>query len=93
MPAPLIAHILHRLDYGGLENGLVNLINGLPADSCRHVIICMTTASDFRQRIRRQDVAVHELHKARGKDPAAYRGLCSGIRRLRGGGVENGSRG
>ena len=25
--APLIAHIIHRLDYGGLENGLVNLIN------------------------------------------------------------------
>ena len=52
MPAPLIAHIVHRLDYGGLENGLVNLINGLPGDSARHVIICMTAASDFRQRAR-----------------------------------------
>jgi len=83
MPAPLIAHILHRLDYGGLENGLVNLINGLPADSYRHVIICMTTASDFRQRIRRQDVAVHELHKAPGKDPAAYLRLWRLLRELR----------
>jgi sugar transferase (PEP-CTERM/EpsH1 system associated) len=83
MPAPLIAHIVHRLDYGGLENGLVNLINGLPADSFRHVIICMTAASDFRQRIRRRDVDVHELHKARGKDPAAYLRLWRLLRRLR----------
>lgn len=83
MPAPLIAHIVHRLDYGGLENGLVNLINGLPADSYRHVIICLTGASDFRQRLRRPDVTVHELHKARGKDPAAYLRLWRLLRELR----------
>ena len=83
MPAPLIAHIVHRLDYGGLENGLVNLINGLPQDSYRHVIICMTTASDFQQRIRRPEVAVHELHKASGKDPAAYLRLWRLLRKLR----------
>ncbi|MEQ1800516.1 MAG: TIGR03088 family PEP-CTERM/XrtA system glycosyltransferase [Gammaproteobacteria bacterium] len=83
MPAPLIAHIVHRLDYGGLENGLVNLINGLPEDSLRHVIICMTAASDFRQRIRRRDVEVHELHKSRGKDPGAYLRLWRLLRQLR----------
>lgn len=83
MPAPLIAHIVHRLDYGGLENGLVNLINGLPETSYQHVIICLTAASDFRQRIRRPDVAVFELHKARGKDPAAYLRLWRLLRKLR----------
>ena len=25
--APLIVHVIHQLDMGGLENGLVNLIN------------------------------------------------------------------
>lgn len=83
MPAPLIAHIVHRLDYGGLENGLVNLINGLPADSCRHAVICLTAASDFRKRIRNPDVAVHELRKAPGKDPAAYLRLWRLLRQLR----------
>ncbi|MEO7385569.1 MAG: TIGR03088 family PEP-CTERM/XrtA system glycosyltransferase [Gammaproteobacteria bacterium] len=83
MPAPLIAHIVHRLDYGGLENGLVNLINGLPADSYRHVIICLTEASDFRRRVRRPDVDVHELHKAPGKDPAAYLRLWRLLRQLK----------
>ncbi len=33
---PLIAHVIHRLDVGGMENGLVNLINRLPADRYRH---------------------------------------------------------
>ena len=31
-PAPLIVHLIHRLDVGGLENGLVNLINHLPPE-------------------------------------------------------------
>ncbi|MEZ5566606.1 MAG: TIGR03088 family PEP-CTERM/XrtA system glycosyltransferase [Gammaproteobacteria bacterium] len=83
MPAPLIAHIVHRLDYGGLENGLVNLINGLPVDSYSHVIISMTTVTDFQKRIRRPDVRVHELRKAPGKDPAAYLRLWRLLRRLR----------
>ena len=29
-PRPLIAHIVFRFDYGGLENGVVNVVNGLP---------------------------------------------------------------
>jgi hypothetical protein len=27
---PLIAHVIYRLDVGGLENGVVNLINAIP---------------------------------------------------------------
>ena len=83
MSPPLIAHIVHRLDYGGLENGLVNLINGLPGTSYRHTIISMTTATDFRQRIRQSDVTVHELHKVPGKDPGAYLRLWRLLRQLR----------
>lgn len=82
MSPPLIAHIVHRLDYGGLENGLINVINGLPEASSRHVIISMTTVTDFQSRIRRPDVAVHELRKAPGKDPAAYFRLWRLLRQL-----------
>ena len=49
MSKPLIAHVLYRLDYGGLENGLVNVINHLPDDKYRHAIICLAGYSDFRQ--------------------------------------------
>ena len=27
LKAPVIVHIIHRLDIGGMENGMVNLIN------------------------------------------------------------------
>ena len=83
MPAPLIAHIVHRLDYGGLENGLVNIINGLPSRTYEHVIICMTRATGFRERIRRAGVAIHELDKSPGKDPGAYLRLWRLLRRLK----------
>ncbi|MGL5987623.1 MAG: DUF2780 domain-containing protein, partial [Burkholderiales bacterium] len=44
---PLIAHIIHKLDYGGLENGVVNLINRMPHSEWRHCIICMTDYTAF----------------------------------------------
>jgi sugar transferase (PEP-CTERM/EpsH1 system associated) len=80
---PLIAHVVYRFDYGGLENGVVNLINGLPEASFRHAIIALTEASDFRRRIRRQDVSVHALNKRQGKDPGAYMRLFRLLRQLR----------
>lgn len=81
--APLIVHIVHRLGVGGLENGLVNLINHLPAAQYRHAIICLTEATDFRKRIRRADVQVHALGKRAGKDLGAYWRLWKLLRELR----------
>ncbi len=66
---PLIAHIIYRLGIGGLENGLVNLINHMPEIRYRHVIICMTEYTDFRYRIYKKDVKFYQLHKREGKDP------------------------
>lgn len=66
-----------------MENGLVNLINHMPADLYRHVIICMTDYTDFRQRLRRDDVAVHALHKREGKDLGVHRKLFRLLRALR----------
>ena len=80
---PLVAHILHRLAVGGLENGLVNLINYMPAERYRHAIICLTDASDFRWRIQRRDVPVIALHKREGKDVAAYWRVWRALRQLR----------
>ena len=63
---PLIAHVIYRLDVGGLENGLVNIINRIPEDRYRHVIISLTELSDFKQRITRKDVDCIALHKRPG---------------------------
>jgi sugar transferase (PEP-CTERM/EpsH1 system associated) len=82
-PAPLIVHLIHRLDVGGLENGLVNLINHMPPERYRHAIICLTEAGDFRRRIQRSDVQIISLNKREGKDLLHYFRLYRTIRQLR----------
>ncbi len=73
---PLIAHIIHRLDYGGLENGLVNLINRTPPERYRHAILCLTDYNpEFRRRIQQPGVEVFALHKREGHDLGLY-GRC-----------------
>jgi sugar transferase (PEP-CTERM/EpsH1 system associated) len=57
-PAPLIAQVLYRLDYGGLENGVVNLVNRIPAERYRQAVVCLAGfGREFRGRIRRDDGA------------------------------------
>lgn len=80
---PLIAHIVFRFDYGGLENGIVNIVNSLPAREFDHVIIALTQASDFRSRIHREDVRVFSLHKRPGNDFGAYLRLWKLLREIR----------
>lgn len=68
----LVVHIIYALGTGGLENGLVNIINRMPADRYRHVIICLTHATDFANRITASDVRVIELNKKAGHDLGVY---------------------
>lgn len=79
---PLIAHVIFRLDVGGLENGLVNLINAMPADEFRHAIVCIDRATDFRQRIKVPDVEIVQIQKRPGRDPAALWRLFRAFRRM-----------
>jgi sugar transferase (PEP-CTERM/EpsH1 system associated) len=80
----LVAHVIYRLDFGGLENGLVNLVNRLPADRFRHVIVCLAGFNpEFRRRIQRSDVEVISLAKRPGKDLGAYQRFWRLLRRLR----------
>lgn len=70
--APLIVHIIYRLGIGGLENGLVNLINRLPQERFQHAIICLTDSTDFSRRLQRSDVAIYEVHKRAGQDWSSF---------------------
>jgi len=81
--APLVAHVIFRLDVGGLENGLVNLINRIPAQRFRHAIISLTDYSEFRHRLTRSDVPVFALHKPAGNSPVTQLKLWRLFRRLR----------
>lgn len=63
---PLVAHVMFRFDVGGLENGVVNLINHMPATAYRHAVISLTEITAFRQRIVRDDVIFIALRKQPG---------------------------
>ncbi len=80
---PLLAHVIYRLDVGGLENGLVNLVNHMPASEFRHAVICLTDYTDFRKRITRPDVEVFALRKPPGNSLAMQGKLLRVLRRLR----------
>ncbi len=66
-PQPLLAHVVFRFGVGGLENGIVNLINRLPRDRWRHAIVSLTDISrEFTERIARPDVEYIALGKRPG---------------------------
>ena len=82
-PRPLVAHVMYRFGTGGLENGIVNLINHMPADRYRHAVIALTEVTDFRKRIQRDDVQFISLHKPPGHGIWLYPKLFRLFRRLR----------
>ena len=82
-PRPLVAHVMYRFDTGGLENGIVNLINHMPADRYRHAVIALTVVTNFRQRIQRDDVEFISLNKAPGHGIWLFPKLFALFRHLR----------
>ena len=80
---PLVAHVMYRFDTGGLENGIVNLINHMPESAYRHAVISLTEITEFRQRIQRPDVAFFALNKAPGHVLWIYPQLLRLFRQLR----------
>ena len=79
---PLVVHIIFRLATGGLENGLVNLINRTPRDRYRHAIVCLKDSTDFRGRIQHQ-IPIVALHKRGGQDLASHMRLWRTLHELR----------
>lgn len=82
--APLIVHVVYRFDTGGLENGVVNLINHLPAGDFRHAVVALTdVVPAFSRRIQRDDVRYVALHKTPGHGIKLYPQLLKLFREWR----------
>ena len=79
----MVAHIIYALGTGGLENGLVNIINRIPAESYRHAIICLTEAGEFADRLTQPNVRIYALNKRPGHDFRAYMRLVRLLWKLR----------
>ena len=82
-PRPLVVHIVYRFDVGGLENGVVNLLNHMPPQAYRHAVLSLTEISDFKLRVQRPDVRFIALNKPPGHGLWLYARLASVLRELR----------
>lgn len=71
-------HVIHRFDTGGLENGLVNLINHLPVSEYHHTVVTMKGYNpDFVKRVKTQNLDLIDLNKQEGNDFGIYRRFFS----------------
>lgn len=76
-----IQHVVLSLRPGGLENGVVNVINGLDRDRFRSSVTCLQEAGPFAARIRSPEVEIHTLGLRRGNDIRLPLRLASLFRR------------
>ncbi len=80
----LIVHVVFRFGVGGLENGIVNLVNHLSRDRWRHAIVSLTDISqEFTERIVHPDVTYVALGKRPGHLVREYPALLREFRALR----------
>jgi sugar transferase (PEP-CTERM/EpsH1 system associated) len=80
---PLVLHVVHRFDTGGLENGVVNLINHMSPQAYRHAVVALTEVTDFSRRVGVGDVRFMALHKGPGQGFRLYPRIWRLVRELR----------
>ena len=82
-PPPLIVHVIYSLSAGGLENGLINILNRIAENRYRHAIICLTESGSFEKRIQNPDIQVLSLHATPGHSFRVYFKLWKVMRQLK----------
>lgn len=78
---PLVVHLVYRFDTGGLENGVVNLINHLPA--FRHAVVAVTEVTAFKERVKAPGTRFIALNKPPGQGLWLYPRVFRLLRELR----------
>ena len=81
--APLVVHLIYRLDFGGLEALMVERINRMAPERYRHAVVCLTGYTDFSKKITRKDVQLYALDKQPGLSLATHGDLWKLLRKLR----------
>lgn len=80
---PLVVHLIYRLDFGGLENLMVERINRMPAGAYRHAVVALTEITDFADKINKPGVALFSLHKQPGLSLQTHAALWKLLRRIK----------
>ena len=63
-----IQHVVLSLQPGGLENGVVNVVNGLDSSRFRSSVCCLKEAGEFATRITNTEARIHEMGLLQGND-------------------------
>lgn len=74
-------HLLNRFDTGGLENGVVNIINNTP--QFRHAVVAVTEITAFKERVKAPGTQFIELRKPPGQGFWIYPQVYKLLRELR----------
>ncbi len=69
---PQILHIVHSFGAGGLENGMVNILNRIPENKYKHIILSLTDDISFKNRITNKNVKIISINKKPGKGVGWY---------------------
>lgn len=81
---PLIVHLIYRYALGGMEIQLTGRLNRMPENRYRHAIVSLAGIDgEFAKRLKRQDVAIHDLGKQPGLAPGTHARLWRLLRSLR----------
>lgn len=82
--APIhVGHVLLSLRPGGLENGVVNVINGLDRREFRSSVCCLQSSGEFAQRITDERCRILEFGLRPGNHPRLVWRLARAFRMLR----------
>ncbi len=81
---PLVVHVVYGFRVGGLENGVVNLLNNMDRARFRHTVVALSDCDEnFCARVTRDDVRFLSLHKPAGHGFQLYPRLFRLFRELR----------
>jgi len=79
-----VVHLVYRFATGGLENVIVQIVNGLPATKFRHTVVAISEVdSTFAARITQPGVEVIALHKPPGQPFKLYPQVYRLLKRLK----------
>jgi sugar transferase (PEP-CTERM/EpsH1 system associated) len=62
-----VLHLLLNLECGGMESGVVNLINNINQDQFSSYICCLENSGALRERLSEEKGKIFELHKEPGR--------------------------
>lgn len=63
-----VGHTIYSFKDGGMERGLLNVINHSDSERFRHVILCLTESGSFAEHLNAPDCLVVNMQKREGND-------------------------